>query len=186
MTGPRVEACPDGCAGLRHFAHAASTLLYHELAIAATAVVVVAASLGAANQLGVWTFAALWAMRLSAKLNVYLGVPNVGEELLPEHLRYLERFFTRRRMNLLFPVSVTAGTLVTSSLVGSVSSADASAFQVTSNALLATMLGLAVLEHWFMVLPLPSTSLWSWGLRSRSEGSRVESTPVAGTDPPRG
>jgi len=25
-----------------------------------------------------------------------------------------------------------------------------------------------VVEHWFMVLPLPSQALWNWGLRSRA------------------
>ena len=31
---------------------------------------------------------------MSAKLNVFLGVPNLNEEFLPEHLRYLQSFFT--------------------------------------------------------------------------------------------
>ena len=35
---------------------------------------------------------------------------------------------------------------------------------------------LAVLEHWFLVLPLPSEALWSWGLRSRA------SAPAEGLD----
>ena len=43
-----------------------------------------------ANQVGLWTFVILWAMRQSAKLNVFLGVRNLSEEFLPEHLRYLE------------------------------------------------------------------------------------------------
>jgi hypothetical protein len=29
-------------------------------------------------------------------------------------------------------------------------------------------MALAVLEHWFMVLPLPFEALWRWGLRSRA------------------
>ena len=33
--------------------------------------------------------------------------------------------------------------------------------------LAATLLSLGVLEHWFMVIPLPSHALWNWGLRSR-------------------
>ncbi len=31
----------------------------------------------------------LWAMRQSAKLNLFLGVRNLSDELLPPHLRYL-------------------------------------------------------------------------------------------------
>ena len=39
----------------------------------------------------------------------------------------------------------------------------------------AALLGLAILEHAFMVLPVPATALWHWGLRSRS----APETPAA-------
>jgi hypothetical protein len=32
--------------------------------------------------------------------------------------------------------------------------------------LLATLTGLGVIEHWFLVMPLDVGQLWSWGLRS--------------------
>ena len=32
-------------------------------------------------------------MRQSAKLNLFLGVRNLGVEFLPQHLRYLQSFF---------------------------------------------------------------------------------------------
>ena len=70
-----------------------------------------------ANQVGLWTFVILWAMRQSAKLNVFLGVRNLSEEFLPAHLRYLESFFARKAMNPLWPVSVTAATLASPSLL---------------------------------------------------------------------
>jgi hypothetical protein len=34
--------------------------------------------------------------------------------------------------------------------------------------LVATLLSLAILEHLFLVLPLPFENLWRWGLRSRA------------------
>ena len=34
--------------------------------------------------------------------------------------------------------------------------------------LCAGLLSLAVLEHWFLVVPLPFETLWNWGLRSRA------------------
>ena len=34
--------------------------------------------------------------------------------------------------------------------------------------LLAALTGLALLEHWFLVLPIPAMELWRWGLKSRS------------------
>ena len=33
--------------------------------------------------------------------------------------------------------------------------------------LAATLLSLGLLEHWFMVIPLPTHALWQWGMRSR-------------------
>ncbi len=51
-----------------------------------------------------WTYLVLWGMRQSAKLNLFLGVRNLGVEFLPQHLRYLQSFFRRRGMNALFPL----------------------------------------------------------------------------------
>jgi putative photosynthetic complex assembly protein 2 len=167
VTGPRKQGCPAGCSGWRHFGHAAETLLHHELAIAASAVAVVLLTWNAPNQLGAWTFLALWGMRLSTKLNVFLGVPNLSEEFLPEHLQYLKHFFTKKPMNPLFPVSITLATLVTVLAVQRAAAATGP-FEATAFTFLATLLALAVIEHWFLVLPLPSATLWSWGLRSRA------------------
>jgi putative photosynthetic complex assembly protein 2 len=178
VTGPRKQACLDDCRGWRHFGHAIETILHHELAILASAAIVVAIAWGAPNQVGTWTFLTLWAMRLSTKLNVFLGVPNLSEEFLPDHLRYLTRFFTKKPMNLLFPVSVTVATVVTAWVVQRALAPDAGPFEATGNTFLAALLALAVLEHWFLVVPLPSTALWRWGLRSRSAGGESGSGGV--------
>ena len=50
-------------------------------------------------------------MRESAKLNLFLGVRNLSEEFLPAHLAYLQSYFRRRSMNMLFPFSVTVSTV---------------------------------------------------------------------------
>ena len=169
VTGPRKETCPEGCAGWRHFGHAIQTSLYHELAIIVAAVVVVAVTWNGANQVGTWTFMILWWMHQSAKLNVFLGVRNLNEEFLPEHLEFLKGFLTKKSMNLLFPISITVSTAILTWLVLLAIAPGASAFEVAGLTLLATMMGLAVLEHWFLVLPLPAASLWSWGLSSRGK-----------------
>lgn len=178
VTGPRTEACPAGVTGRRRFYYAAQTLLYHELAILATAALLVSVTWGAPNQIGVWTFLVLWVMRLSAKLNVFLGVPNLTEEFLPENLAFLKSYFAKRPMNLLFPVSVTLSTLATAVLVQAAFSADASGFEIAGFTLVASLLALAVLEHWLLVLPIPAVALWSWGLKSRERpGSALKNTP---------
>jgi hypothetical protein len=76
-------------------------------------------------------------------------------------------------MNLLFPVSVTAATVATVLLVWQASAAQASGFTGAGYTLLATLMGLAVLEHWLLVLPLRAERLWSWGLASRREAESL-------------
>jgi putative photosynthetic complex assembly protein 2 len=168
VTGPRRTACPEGCRGRRHLGHAIQAILWHELAIAATAALMVALTWGAANQVATWTFLVLWVMRLSAKLNVYLGVPNLTEEFLPPHLHYLRSFLRRKPMNLLFPLSVTLSTIVATHLVDLAVSAGGGTFDAVAYTFVAMLLALAILEHWFLILPLPDAALWSWALRSRA------------------
>jgi putative photosynthetic complex assembly protein 2 len=180
VTGSRRAPCPEGCGGWRHFGHAVQTSLYHELAIIVCAAVVVAVSWGAPNQIGTWTFMVLWWMHQSAKLNVFLGVRNLNEEFLPEHLQFLTSFLTKKPMNLLFPASVTLSTVIATLLFRRAFAADATAFAATGFTFLGTMMALAILEHWFLVLPLPAAALWSWGLRSRGAREPFDVEVVAG------
>lgn len=177
ITGSRKHGCADGCSGPAHFWHATEAILHHELSILVCAILIVAITWGDPNQTGTWTFMLLWGMRLSAKLNLHLGVRNFSEEFLPPHLTYLKSFFRRRRMNLLFPLSVTAGSIVTTLLVQHVTTPGNSEAETVAYTLLATMSALAVIEHWFMVLPLPFNALWKWGLKSRERS--VADTPAA-------
>lgn len=173
ITGPRKQACAPDCRGWRHFGHAVQTSIYHELAIIATVALLAALTYGQANKIALWTFVALWAMHVSAKLNVFLGVRNLNEEFLPRHLDYLRSFLTRKPINLLFPLSVTGGTIATVLTAQAALAPTASAFESTAWTLIAALLGLAVLEHWFMVLPLPAGLLWQWSLGPDS-GERAD------------
>jgi putative photosynthetic complex assembly protein 2 len=166
VTGPRDTPCPPGSRGLVRARYALETILYHEFALLVAAVVVAVTTLPGTNTVGAGTFLILWVMRQSAKLNVFLGVRNLAEEFLPPHLRYLESYFRRKPMNALFPVLVTLATGTAAVLWWKAATA-AGAFEATSFTFLATMMTLAVLEHGFLVLPLPATALWRWGLRSR-------------------
>ncbi len=76
-----------------------------------TAVLLAALTWDAANPVGLWTFTVLWLMRWSAKLNVFLGVPNLNGDWLPAHLGFLQSYMGRRSMNHLFPLSVTTATV---------------------------------------------------------------------------
>jgi putative photosynthetic complex assembly protein 2 len=167
LTGPRKAPCEPGSRGWPRFVAAVGAILWHELAILAAAALVVALTWNGPNQIGTGTFLVLWAMRLSAKLNVFLGVRNLAEAFLPEHLGHLRSFFRRRPANALFPFSVAGATVVCLGLFREAFTPEADAFRAVGFTLLGTLMALAVLEHWFMVLPLPSEALWRWGLRSR-------------------
>ncbi len=180
ITGPRKSACATPCSGWRHFIHASQAVIYNELATAAAGGLLFIMTLGMPNKLAWWTYLVLWAMRISAKLNLFFGVPNLGDRFLPPHLQYLRSFFRRRAMNFLFPLSISGSTVSLALLIARYASAE-STFQGVSYALLVTLLGLAVLEHWFMVLPLPSERLWSWALRAERSTPR---TPLSVSDSP--
>ena len=176
ITGPRKHACPAACGGVKHFIHGAEVLIYNELATLAAALLVFFSTLNAPNRVAWWTFLVLWTMRLSAKLNLFFGVPNSGEQFLPAHLQYLRSFFKKRRLNLLFPLSVAGATVADVLLVQRGLHSD-EPFQVTAYALVATLLALALLEHWFMVLPVPTEKLWAWSsekFRGAKPGSRSQ------------
>ncbi|MHA7839443.1 MAG: putative photosynthetic complex assembly protein PuhE [bacterium] len=177
LTGPRRSACPPDCRGWPHFRHAVEALLYHELALLLSALLIVTVTWGGPNQIGTWTFMVLWGMRISTKLNVFLGVPNLTVEFLPEGLRYLQSFFSKKPMNGLFPFSITISTTITLLLLQSAVAAETGPTGAAGLGFLTTLMALAVLEHWLLVVPLPAASLWSWGLRSRQgreEPERVD------------
>jgi putative photosynthetic complex assembly protein 2 len=168
VTGPRRDPCLPEARGWGRVRLAFATVAHHELALVVLALAVVAATWDRPNLTGLWTYLVLWTMRQSAKLNVFLGVRNLNADFLPEHLKYLQTYFTRAPMNALFPLSVAAATIVAIPLWQAAAAAGAGAFQVASLTLVASLLSLAILEHALLVLPLPAERLWSWGLRSHA------------------
>jgi putative photosynthetic complex assembly protein 2 len=172
ITGPRRHACRERCSGWRHFIHATQAIVYNEIATLIGAAGVYAATWQAPNRVALWTYLVLWTMRLSAKLNLFLGVPNLGEKFLPAHLLYLKGFFRKRSMNFLFPFSVSAATVVLVWLVQKYQGTQDFVHGV-GYALVGSLLALAVIEHWFMVLPFPSERLWKWALGSQRECART-------------
>ncbi len=168
VTGPRKAECPEGVRGWRRFLLATETLIHHEVALAVTLAVVAAVTWEEPNPVAAWTFAVLWTMRLSSKLNLFLGVRNIAIEFIPDHLRYLASYFGRARMNPLMPISIVSASLVIAQLARSAAHESTNAFGVIGATLTATLLTLAVLEHLFMTVPLPDALLWRWILPKRT------------------
>ena len=183
VTGPRQTALEPGCEGWTRFVEALRTSLYHEFAALGGGAIVLAVTYDQPNKIGAWTYVILWWMHMSAKLNVFFGAPNLGEEMLPEHLTYLVSFMRRRPMNLFFPISVTASTVVTVLLAQEAWAAGTS-FETTGYAMLTTLMVLAIAEHWFLVAPLRGNALWNWSgksaaLQIASANVLVDRSPAA-------
>jgi putative photosynthetic complex assembly protein 2 len=162
ITGPRPRACPSGLSPWRRFGYGVLASLYHELTIVAAAIMVMILQLGAENPVGCWTFLLLWWMRWSAKLNIFLGVRNLHMDFWPDHLQYLASYVGPARVNWLFPVTMLLAGCGTAWLVGYAIAAPPDSFARTAGVLLASLLGLAVLEHVFLVIKLPDAKLWQW------------------------
>jgi len=165
VTGPRKTPCPDDASAGQRFWLGLQTSLYHELSVIALVLSVLFLGGGGPNQVAAATVVSLWLMRWSAKLNLFLGVRNYNSDWFPEHLRYLDSYTRRAPMNLLFPLSVTAGTSVAVLLLAQ-AMATTDPFLRAGDLLVSALLSLAVLEHWFLMYPFGESALWRWALRS--------------------
>jgi len=178
VSGPRPVACPAHLGGAQKFVAALATSLWHEAAIVVGGLAILALTWGRPNHFALCTYATLVLMNASARLNLFLGVRNLNAEFLPAHLGYLAGYLAQRPMNRLFPVSVALGTVAVA-LMGRATLADGiPAHEFVGYTLLASLTALAVLEHGFLVLPLPSAALWQWSLPAKvAPGTMI--APVA-------
>lgn len=173
VTGPRKEASPPGTTGWLRTRHAIEAILWHELALLAGFALILLLTWSGANQTAAWTYAVLWVMRLSAKINIHLGVPNHAEEFLPPHLAYLKSWFTKKPMNPFFPVSVTAATVALALIASAALAPEATPHEQAAYGLVGALLALAILEHWFLVMPFQSIALWRFAARDTSAETPV-------------
>lgn len=159
---PEIE--PDTPTWVR-FKRAVSANLYHELMIIGLSVAVVIVGWGGSNETGLWAFMILHWTHQSAKINIFLGVNNITTEYLPDNLRYMAQYFTKKPLNSFFPFSVTVSIIIATLLLMSTLDANTAGMQ-TGQALLFIEMVAAVLEHWWLVTPVP-TKTWEWALKSR-------------------
>jgi len=165
ITGPQKTAILKSTSGWPRFMASFNAVAWHELSILVVGLVIVAITWDAPNQVGTGTYLVLWVMRTSAKLNLFFGVRNLSEEFLPTHLAYLESFFKRRRMNAFFPFAVVTASVCLWLLIEFANQPMTTPAQVVGAVLVGTMLALAIVEHFMLVLPLDTTALWSWEIR---------------------
>lgn len=166
VTGPHPRQCPAGVRGWKRLGPALLAILYHEITLLVCGAVVLALTRSGPNQVALWTFAALWVLRQSAKINLFLGVPVTNDELMPDAVRFLKTYFVRKPVGAFFPTSVTLATAVLVIMVQRIVEVAVTPSEVVSLTLVSTLFALGLVEHWFMLLPLPAMTLWGWGMRS--------------------
>ena len=166
VTGPNRAPCPP-VQGLRRAWYAFTAIAHHELALVLLGLAVLLPTFDAINPVAWQTWLVLWSMRLSAKLNIFLGVKNFYEAFLPPSLHYLLSYFTRRPFNALFPFSMGVSTVVAVLIWLAAVQAD-DAHHRAAMGLLGSLMVLAIIEHGLLIVPLRPESLWRWAIRSRS------------------
>ncbi|MEM9031268.1 MAG: putative photosynthetic complex assembly protein PuhE [Pseudomonadota bacterium] len=161
ITGPNPYRCPAGAGIWERFVRAWGTIAYHEMLLLAALAAIAFLSDGAANRFALLTFSILFCARISAKLNLFFGVPKINADFLPVALGHLPSHFKQARLNPIFPLSVTGLTSVAFLWFERALAAQAPA-EAVGFALLVTLTLLALFEHWMMVLPVPDDKLWRW------------------------
>jgi putative photosynthetic complex assembly protein 2 len=85
---------------------------------------------------------------------------------------------TKKPMNMLFPFSVTISTIVTVLLAQQSLADRGDSFRLTGDILLTTMMILAILEHWFLVVPFSAlrvwNGMWQWSLGWRDQRAGIQ------------
>ncbi|MCL4104905.1 UNVERIFIED_CONTAM: hypothetical protein GTU68_018612 [Idotea baltica] len=161
ITGPNKTACPPHAHGAARFEAAVGTILYHEGLLISMLLALLWTGQGAENTIALWTFGLLFVARISAKLNLFFGVPRINVEFLPTPLAHLPSYFRNGSVTALFPLSITLLSFATALSAQAFRTADTEGASLHF-ALLTTLAALALLEHWLMVLPLPDAKLWRW------------------------
>ena len=172
VAGSHRNSCPEGAKGWQRFSMATMALIHHEIAIAMTAALLLSLAAMTANPTGAYAFALLAIFRLSSKLNIYRGVPNMSDELLPAHLDYLKSYFGPRQLRPTLLLSIVA-ILAIALYFGFAAVQAGTAHETVSAGLLCCLSLLAALEHFFCAIPFRDSRLWQWALGEPKEQKEI-------------
>lgn len=172
VAGSHRDPLPEGTTGWQRFSLATMALIHHEIALAMTAGLLLSLGAVTANPTGAYTFALLLIFRLMSKLNIYRGVPNMSDELLPAHLDYLKTYFGPRKLQPMLIISIAA-ILCLAGYFANLAVTATSPNETVQAALLCCLCLLAALEHIFLALPFRDSALWQWALTNRDQSTEL-------------
>ena len=177
IAGPNTRPLPANVSESERFIRSWGTIAYHEMLLVAALGLIAFAAWDAPNGFGLWTFIILFFARISAKLNLFFGVPRIHVEFLPKPLAHVPSHFRVATLNWVFPFSVTALAFAVACWMERIYAAETAADAVGFT-LLATLTALALLEHWLMILPLPDERLWRWMLPSSETTTKTNHNKI--------
>ena len=163
ITGPELRACPESLTGYPRFARAWDTISQHEMLLVGALLAVALITAHAENTVGFWTYIILFVARISAKLNLFFGVPRINTEFVPTPLDHIKSYFRQGPITMAFPIGVTFLSVTAVCFAERLITAESRATMVGFS-LLTALAVLAAIEHWLMVVPLPDAKLWRWML----------------------
>ena len=162
LAGPVRDSCPPEARGPIRFLTALGVGLYHDLAILAALGVLWWLAAGAENQTAALAFTVLWLMRWSAKLNLYLGVANFDDGLVPARLRYMASYMRKRAMNPLYPLSLVLAVGLAYLAYRPAFCGACSEGAQAGAMLVGTLAVLGLVEHLLLMVPFRDSQLWQW------------------------
>ncbi|NNE53213.1 MAG: DUF3623 domain-containing protein [Sulfitobacter sp.] len=163
ITGPERHPCPAHLTGLARFNRAWHTVSHHELLLLLGLFGILTVTSHAENTVAFWSYLILFVARISAKLNLFFGVPRINTEFVPQPLQHLKSYFRQGPITMAFPIGVTFLSITAACFAERLIAAP-TVEAATGFALLTALAILATLEHWLMVVPLPDAKLWRWML----------------------
>ena len=120
------------------------------------------------------TFLLLFVMRLSAKFNIFAGVPHLSTEMMPDHMRYLASYFRIAPPRWFFILSVS-GIAVLAAWLADLALSSRGGI-ATGYALAFALVALAFLEHGFLVVPWQDTAIFRWAMPEQARQRLQKST----------
>ena len=163
LTGPNYAPSPAGLPPRARFSRALMAVAWHELALLFGLIGLIWASSGGQNTIAAATFALLLVARTLAKINLFLGVPHINLQFIPRPIAHMKSHFRTAPATGFFAISICILAAITGLLVQRALD-GVTAEETLGDTVLAALAALALLEHLFMVLPLPDAKLWAWML----------------------
>jgi hypothetical protein len=157
-----------------------AALAWHEVALALSAGGLLWMSRDAPNQVGAMAFALLLAMRPSTKIAIFLGVPNMSTDILPQHLAYLKSYFGKPRLGVELYAAIAACLALAAWLATVALAAPADSAEAAGASLLFALAALGALEHLFLALPMRDGALWGWRCPRATLPTEPEKQPREG------